>query len=63
MKYQTGGAFRRALEQRLYNQSLQTGVPLARLRKMVTFDRFLARLFRSQPDDWVVKGGLALQLR
>jgi hypothetical protein len=63
VKYQTGGAFRRALEQRLRNQSLQTGVPLVRLRKMVAFDRFLARLFQRQPDDWVVKGGLALQLR
>ena len=63
MKYQTGGAFRRALEQRLRTQSLQTGTPLVRLRKMVVFDRFLARLFRVQPDDWVVKGGLALQLR
>ena len=30
---------------------------------MVAFDRFLARLFHAQPDDWVVKGGLALQLR
>jgi len=63
VKYQTGGAFRRALEQRLRSQSLQTGAPLVRLRKMVAFDRFLARLFQGQPDDWVVKGGLALQLR
>lgn len=60
MKYQSGGAFRRALEQHLRTQSLQTGVPLVRLRKTVTFDRFLARLFRTQPADWVVKGGLDL---
>lgn len=63
MKYQTGGAFRRALEQRLRNQSFQTGVPLVRLRKMIAFDRFLARLLKLQPKNWVVKGGLALQLR
>jgi hypothetical protein len=36
---------------------------LVRLRKMVVFDRFLARLIKDQPDAWVLKGGLALQLR
>jgi hypothetical protein len=30
---------------------------------MIAFDRFLARLFQEQPDKWVVKGGLALQLQ
>jgi hypothetical protein len=60
VKYQNGGAFRRALEQRLQSYSAKTGIPLVRLRKMVAFDRFLARL---QPDQWVLKGGLALQLR
>lgn len=63
MKYQSGGAFRRALEHRLSAISLSTGVPLIRLRKMVTFDRFLARLLHAQPEAWVVKGGFALQLR
>lgn len=63
MKYQSGGAFRRALETRLRQQSLQSHVPLVRLRKMVAFDRLLARLLASQPERWVLKGGLALQLR
>ena len=63
MKYKNGGAFRRALEDRLRDQSLATGVPLVRLRKMVAFDRFVVRLIRAQPHAWVVKGGLALQLR
>lgn len=63
MKYDTGSAFRRALETRLRNQSLQTGLPLVRLRKMVAFDRFLARLTFKHSDDWVLKGGLAIQLR
>jgi hypothetical protein len=63
MKYQSGGAFRRALEDRLRAQGLASGVALVRLRKMVAFDRFLARLMLSQPDAWVLKGGLALQLR
>jgi hypothetical protein len=63
MKYLSSGAFRRALEERLRAQSLKSGVPLVRLRKMVAFDRFLARLLLNQPSVWVVKGGLALQLR
>jgi hypothetical protein len=63
MKYLSSGAFRRALEERLRTHSLQSGVPLIRLRKMVAFDRFLTRLLHIQPGVWVVKGGLALQLR
>jgi len=63
MAYRTGGAFRRALEDRLRARSLRTGAPLVRMRKMVVFDRFLARLIQDQPDAWVLKGGLALQLR
>ena len=63
MKYANGSAFRRALEDRLREQSLQGGVSLTRLRKMVAFDRFLARLGQSAPGLWVLKGGFALQLR
>ena len=63
MTYRSGASFRRALEDRLRAQSLQTGTPLVRLRKMVIFDRFLVRLIQDQPDVWVLKGGLALQLR
>ena len=63
MKYQTAGAFRRALEARLNTISRQENVPLIRLRKMVAFERFLARLLQDQPNSWVLKGGYALQLR
>lgn len=63
MRYESSAAFRRALEDRLRQQALASGTPLARLRKMVAFERFLARLVVAQPDDWVLKGGLALQLR
>ncbi len=61
MKYADSPAFRRALEDRLRAQSLKTGAPLVRLRKMVAFDRLLARLIAVQADAWVLKGGLALQ--
>ena len=63
MRYKIGAAFRRALEDRLRTMSLETGEPLVRLRKMVAFDRFLSRLFLHRSDQWVVKGGFALQLR
>jgi hypothetical protein len=42
--YQTGADFRRALEERLRTRSLNSGVSLARLRKIVAFDQFLVRL-------------------
>ena len=57
MTYRSGTSFRRALEDRLRAQSLETGAPLVRLRKMVVFDRFLVRLIRDRPDAWVLKGG------
>ena len=62
MKYRSGSAFRRALEDRLRSQSRSGGLPLFRLRKLVVFDRFLARLNVTSPDAWVLKGGFALQL-
>ena len=63
MTYQTAAAFRRALETRLVTESAKTGTPLVRLRKLVVFERFLARLTQAYPHDWLLKGGLALQLR
>ncbi len=63
MKYRTAGAFRQALEERLRQQSLENNQALTRLRKMVAFDRLLARLAKSNAEAWVVKGGFALQLR
>jgi len=63
MNYPSGVAFRRALEDRLANQSAKTQVPLVRLRKLAVFDRLLARLVLAEPDTWLLKGGLVLQLR
>jgi Nucleotidyl transferase AbiEii toxin, Type IV TA system len=34
-----------------------------RLRRQVSFDRLLARLFREETAPWVLKGGYALELR
>jgi hypothetical protein len=63
MRYKSGADFRRALEDQLRYQHSQSGAPLVRLRKFVAFDRFLARLVMDQPGKWILKGGLALQLR
>jgi len=63
MRYNTSRDFRQALETRIRNISLETEMPLVRLRKLVVFERFLIRLVHIQPDKWVLKGGYALQLR
>lgn len=61
--YETAGAFRRALEERLRNISAAERVDINRLRRQVSFDRLLARLFRDNAVPWVLKGGYALELR
>ncbi len=59
--YSTANSFRTALEERLKSIAKE-GLGLDRLRKQVSFDRLLARLF-SSPMQWVLKGGYAMQLR
>ncbi len=61
--YTTAGAFRRALEERLKKISQAEQVDVTRLRRQVSFDRLLARLFRVEPAPWALKGGYALELR
>lgn len=64
-KYDNAIAFRRALEDRLKNIAREQLIPLDRLRRRVTFDRFLARLFEpNRPNQqWLLKGGYALEFR
>jgi hypothetical protein len=61
--YATAGAFRRALEERLKGISQADETDLNRLRRQVSFDRLLARLFRGETVPWILKGGYALELR
>jgi hypothetical protein len=61
--YATAGAFRRALEERLKRISRAEPMDINRLRRQVSFDRLLARLFQVQPAPWALKGGYALELR
>ena len=61
--YTTAGAFRRAVEERLKNTSRSDQTDINRLRRQVSFDRLLARLFHNHSVPWVLKGGYALELR
>ena len=62
-EYGSAEAFRRALEARLNKIAETELVQVNRLRRQVAFDRLLARLFRTLPAPWVLKGGYALELR
>jgi hypothetical protein len=63
MRYASAVAFRRALEDRLKVLAIADPTRLARDRKRIAFDRLLARLVATAPDDWVLKGGFAMDLR
>ena len=64
-KYESAAAFRRALEDRLKKIARDQSISLDRLRRQVTFDRLLARLFEpNNPNQrWLLKGGYALEFR
>lgn len=71
MTYATAQALRMALEQRLLSQSngfsdegaSPRRISLDRLRRRVIFERILARLQAAEPGLWVLKGGMALEVR
>lgn len=62
-QYHSARAFRAALEDRLNHLAQSQQLDLARLRRLVGFERFLARLFESQEPPWLLKGGYACELR
>jgi hypothetical protein len=61
--YATAGAFRVALEERLKQRSQTNQIDINRLRRQLSFDRLLARLFSGDSAPWALKGGYALELR
>lgn len=63
MTYDTPQALRTALEQRLLTRSNNSKIPLDRLRRRVMFERIVVRLERAEPGRWVLKGGMALEVR
>jgi hypothetical protein len=63
MPYATPGALRAALEARLATGDPTTVPGLERLRRRATFERLLVRLDHAMPGQWVLKGGMALEVR
>lgn len=63
MTYESARALRTALEHRLLTTASETGVGLDRLRRRVLFERIIARLQTAEPGVWVLKGGMALEVR
>ena len=64
MKYGSGQAFEAALSAALRRRTPdQTNAEFQRLRRSVAFDRLLARLTRVDGDNWLLKGGVALEYR
>ena len=61
--FKTATAFRKSLESRLMNISQESKTDLQRLRRKVAFDRLLARFFINNNNNWILKGGYALEIR
>ena len=59
-RYASSAAFRVALETRLKAISKAEGIDLQRLRRQVSFDRLLARLFAEKNAPWLLKGCYAM---
>jgi hypothetical protein len=52
-----------ALEDRLLIRPNETDISLDRLRRRVVFERVIARLLAAEPGRWVIKGGMAMEVR
>ncbi|WP_020421105.1 nucleotidyl transferase AbiEii/AbiGii toxin family protein [Amycolatopsis sp. ATCC 39116] len=59
----TPRSYRSSLKNRAENASKQTGIPASELVDLHYHRRLLARVFHSDPDRWVLKGGQALLMR
>ena len=61
--YASAAGIRVALEERLKRMAQEEALDLERLRRQVTFDRLLCRLFAAPDASWLLKGGYAMELR
>ncbi len=62
MRYGSAAAFRHAIDDTIRSRIAEGADPM-RLRHQIVFERVLARLVRSRPGGWVLKGGVALEAR
>lgn len=63
MRYETPAALRAAIQARLAQQARDSGTRADRLWRRLAFERLLARLAVDEPGRWVLKGGMALEMR
>lgn len=61
--YTTPTAFYGALKHKAQLLAAAEGLPVADVLSAYYFSRLVARVFRAQPDGWIVKGGHALLMR
>jgi len=61
--YTNPAGFRQALEVRLNKMARGQSADIQRLRRQVAFDRLLCRLIRDSGEQWILKGGYAMELR
>lgn len=59
----TALAMKQALDDRLRSEATRRGTTLETLRTKLVLERFLARLFAQNDAPWLLKGGLAFELR
>src|SRR5664279_868404 len=61
--YRSATAFAAAINTRLKQLAQRTGAEVTALRRQFADSRALARVFTSDPQGWVLKGGVALLAR
>lgn len=62
-RYTTAASLRQAIDDRIRAEAQATGRDPNWLRRRLVFCRALARLFKAAPQTWVLKGGLAVEVR
>jgi hypothetical protein len=62
-QFRSAAAFKAALEAHLRKCAAERGVPFSTLQLKFVIERLLARLFRTAPAPWLLKGGFAMDLR
>lgn len=61
--FKTPTDFRKSLEARLKNIANQNNQDLQRIRRKLAFERLLAKIFHTDDDSFILKGGYAMELR
>lgn len=61
--FKTPTDFRKSLESRLKNIATKNNLDLQRTRRKLAFERLLARIFYHDSNNFILKGGYAMELR